>query len=334
MPSVQQSQAVVEVNALNQRLVQDQAFPSKVYPVNANWASQLGHPCERYLYHNRKDWENRKPKDWKGIGIRGNLIADWWKRHMSEKGYQVTEAERPLSQALRERYQISGKIDGRIGLNGVARPRLYEFKTMNEHEYKRVNTYDDIVENSKDYIRMYVAQIQMYLYDNNEEAGLFVICNASTLEWKTIPVYLDYGYCEWLLQRAERVNRAVYDSRPPARIAYGSPCQRCDFAHICLPDIRNEGLDMRDDAHLLQLLSKREQLRMAFEEYKMVDEEAKEIAKGVGRDFLVGADFKCEVKHSVVRRLDTKLIPIEVRTPYEVETTMTRVEFVPLGGQQ
>ena len=249
---------------------------------------------------------------------------------MSEKGYTVTEAERPLSQALRERSQISGKIDGRIGLTGTCRPRLYEFKTMNEYEYKRVNTYDDIAENNKDYIKMYVAQIQMYLYDMNEEAGLFIICNASTLEWKAIPVYLDFDYCEWLLQRAERINTHVATNTPPNRIAYGSTCKRCDFAHICLPDIRNEGLELRDETHLVALLKLRVQLRQAADEYKAVDDECKEIAKEIGRDFLVDG-FKCELKDVLVKRVNTKAMPIEVRSQYEIETVQKRVEFIPLN---
>lgn len=333
MASVEQSQTVVEVQALNQRLVQDQPFVQRSYPVNANWASQLGHPCERYLWHNRKDWEQKKPRDWKGVGIRGNLIADWWKRHMSEKGYTVTEAERPLSQALRERFQISGKIDGRIGLKGTAKPRLYEFKTMNEHEYKRVNTYEDIADSHKDYIRMYIAQIQTYLYDMNEEAGLFIICNASTLEWKAIVVYLDYTYVEWLLQRAERVNKAVTLNQPPARMAYGKTCQRCDYAHICLPDIRNEGLEFRDEEHLIQLLKDAAALKDAYENYDAKMSEAKDIAKEIGKDCIVGGEYKIELKKITVRRVDTKNMPIEVRSPYEIETTQTRVEFVPLGQQ-
>ena len=249
---------------------------------------------------------------------------------MSEKGFAITESERPLPQELRTQYQISGKIDGRIALNN-GRSVLYEFKTMQDYVYKKINTYSDIAESSTDYIRAYIAQIQLYLFAFNEEAGLFIICNASTLEWKAITVYLDYGYCEWLLQRAERVNRALASNEAPARIPYGKTCQKCDFASICLPDIRNEGLEMIDDIHFGSLLRTREQLRQAADEYKAIDEEAKEIAKAVGRDFLVGSDYKVELKQVTVRRVDTKNMPIEIRTPFEVETTQTRVEFIPLN---
>lgn len=330
---IQRSNAVDEVLALSDRFVQDQSFPIKNYPVTANWASQLGHPCDRYLYHNRVDWENKKPRDWKGVGIRGNLIADWWKRYMSEKGYQVTEAERPLSQVLRDQYKISGKIDGRIGFPGIAKPRIFEAKTTQPYEFEKLNSYEDIAENKKDYIRGYIAQLQIYLFDMNEEAGLFIIINASTLEWKPIPVYLDYGYCEWLLQRAERVNEAVLKKSPPERIPYGSTCQRCDYAHICLPDIKNEGLEFQDQEHLVSLLNDSKQLKPAHDEYEVKHQEAKEIAKAIGKDCIVGGEYKIELKTITTTRIDTKAIPIEERTKYEVESTQTRVEFIPLGKE-
>lgn len=331
MPPVTKSPWQIAIDAMMPKLAEAQPFERRIFPVNANWCSQLGHPCERYLYHNRKDWEQKKTRDWKGIGERGNLIHEWWKRRMTLKGFAITENERPIPNELREQYQISGKIDGRIS-NGSGRTLLYEFKTANEFEFKKINTYEDIVTSRKDYVKGYIAQIQLYLYAFNEEAGLFVFCNASTLEWKPIPVYLDYSYCEWLLQRAERINKALTFNRPPARIPYGKTCQKCDFAHICLPDIKNEGLEFRDDERLLSLLRTREQLRQAADEYRAADDEAKDIAKAIGKDCIIGTDFKIELKRITTRRVDTKAIPIEVRSQYEIESEQIRVEFVPLDG--
>lgn len=327
-PAVVVSEAQKEIEALTLELSKDQAFEQKSYPVVSNWASQLGHTCERYLYHNRHDWEQKKPKDWKGMGERGNLIHEWWKRRMSEKGYTVIQTEMPLSQALRNRFQIGGKIDGRIGKNG--KPKLYEFKTMNEHDYKKINTLEDIRNSFKDYVKMYVAQIMVYMFDNNEESGLIILCNTTTLEWKPISVYLDYDYVEYLLQRADRVNRALEAQEPPKRIEYGKTCMKCDFAHVCLPDIKNEGLAMIDQDHLVSLLDRRSELESHQEEYKEIDAEAKEISKAIGKDFILAGRYKVEVKKSTTRRLDTKSVPFDVRSKYEVETETTRINFIPL----
>lgn len=333
MASVQQSQAVLEVQALTQKLAKDQTFIQKTYPVNANWASQLGHPCERYLFHNRRDWEHKRPRDWKGVGIRGNLIADWWKRYMSEKGYQITQAERPLSKEIRDKYQISGRIDGRIGLPGISTPRLFEFKTCQPFEFDKINCYEDIAESKKDYIRGYIGQIQIYLLDMDEEAGLFILCNASTLEWKPIIVYLDYSYSEYLLKRAERVNLALFQDKPPQRIPYGKTCQKCDYQHICLPDIKNDGLEMVDQDYLVKILHEAAQLKNAADEYDAKISEAKDIAREIGKDCIVGSDFKIELKTIKTRRVDVNLLPIEVRSQYEVDAVQTRVEFIPINSQ-
>ena len=241
-----------EVQSLVQSFKADYGFEQKNYAVTSTWTSKLGHPCgERWLYYLRTRWEQMAKKNWGGRGEKGNLIHDWWRLHVQRKGYQVVENEVPLSEDLRKKFGIGGRIDGRVNKAG-RRPILYEFKTMNPHYYEKINSQMDMVEHEKDYIRSYPAQLQIYMYDKNEENGIFVLCNTDSLEWKVIPVSLDYSYCEFLLKRAEDVKKE-YDKRtennPFKRIPYGNTCKYCEFAHLCLPDIKNEGLDIVDNQH-------------------------------------------------------------------------------------
>lgn len=330
MNGVTVSKAQENLEALLPHLTSAQKFENKRWPVRSNWASQMGHPCERFLYHNRHDWDKAVERDWGGVGIRGNLIADWWKRYMQEKGFKVIHDQVPLSDELARKYELGGRIDGRIGWANIS-PMLYEFKTMQEHEFKRINTYEDFSDSKSDYIRGYPAQIQLYLLSQNEEAGLFVLCNPMNLEWKAIPVYLDYGYTEWLLKRAERVNRANVAGTPPDRIAYGKTCERCKFSTICLPDIKNEGFEMVDDEALKSFLDERKELKDAHDRYEFLDDEAKIMAKKIGKDFIVGSDWAVQFKNSVMTRVDTKAMPIEVRSQYEKETPIQKITFVPLN---
>lgn len=329
-PAVTVSQGQKNLEALLPILENARKFENKRFPVRSNWASQMGHPCERFLYHNRHDWEQAIAKDWGGIGIRGNLIADWFKRYMAERGFKIIHDQLPLSDEMAKKYQIGGRIDGRIGWNNIP-PMLYEFKTMMEHEFKRINSYDDFQNSKSDYIRGYPAQLQLYLLSMNEEAGLFILCNPMNLEWKIIPVYLDLTYCEWLLQRADRVNKANDDGTPPARIAYGKTCERCPYAAICLPDIKNEGFEMVDDEQLKFLLDIRAETKEDHDRYEEADSEAKTMAKAYGKDFLVGADWSVQIKKRTGTRLDTKALPIEIRSQYEVPIETVTVNFVPLG---
>lgn len=322
-----------EIEELARRLKSDAGFEQNNWAVTSTWASKLGHPCgERYLYYLRKDWEQMAKRNWKGRGIKGNLIHDWWKIDMMKKGYTVIQNEAPLSEEIRRKYGIGGRIDGSIGIGNI-RPIKYEFKTMNENTWAKINTIDDMFEHKSDYIRAYPAQLQIYLYDQNEEYGLFVLCNDATLEWKTIVVKLNFSYVETLLQIAEKVKKAYdqnVEKNPFPRIPYGSTCGRCEFAHICLPDILNDGLEMIDNEHLEEMLKERKSLEDAYKQYKNLDEEAKEIAGRVGKNFLVGASFMVEIKKRLGQRLDTKLIPPEIAKEYQKETETTVIKFVPL----
>lgn len=329
--SVKKSQAQEAIEALVPHLTEAQEFKRRP-PVCApnNWASKMGHICERYLYYIRVDGDKATKKDWKGIADRGNVMADWWKREMIGKGFKVIHDQLPLSDKLTKQYKISGRIDGRVG-KGEIRPLLYEFKSMNDWAYKSINDWNDFSESKSWWVRGYPAQIQLYLLDQNEEGGLMVLMNAQTWEWKVIPVYLDLGYCEYLLNRAERVNKAVNSENAPERIGYDSKiCGQCEFAHICLPDIKNEGWEFRDDEKLSAILKERASLEESADRFDELDKEAKEIAKVAGKTFLL-PKWKVEIKKVTMTRLDTKSIPIEVRTKYEVETETTKVSFIPLG---
>lgn len=327
---VKKSERVEQVHAMITKLKGHQKFESKTWPVRSNYASKAGHSCERYLYYMRHDWDKAETRYWGGVGILGNMVADWWKMYMVGKGFKLIHDQLPLSDEMAKKYQVGGRIDGRVGWGDIS-PVLYEFKTMAPHIYDKINEYDDFANSKSDYLRAYPAQIQLYLLSLNEEAGLFVLCNKQNLDWKMIPVYLDYGYCEWLLKRLERVNKANERGIPPERIGYGSTCETCDFKTTCLPDIRNEGLEMVDNERLEFLLNERENSKEAHKVYETVDEEAKTIAKAVGKNFMCGSDWMVEIKRRAGTRIDTKMIPIEERAKYEKPSETVTVQFVPIG---
>lgn len=316
------------IEALIPELEKAQKFERKPYPVKSNWASKMGHPCERHLYYKRTAWDQAIERDWKGIGIRGNLIADWWKRYISEKGFQIIHAELPLRDDLAKKYNIGGKIDGRISWGG--RPVLFEFKTMNSHTYAKINTYEDFKEAKQEWVKGYPAQIQLYLLSEGEEAGLFILCNPETLEWKVIPVYWEDDYCEYLLKRIERVNKAVQNDEPPKRITYSESCKKCEFSHLCLPDVINEGISMVDNEELEALLDRMAEIEDSSDEYDELKKKAKTMVENEEKDFIVGSSWAVRIKHIKVKRVDTKLIQFPERANYEVEKDEKRVTFVPL----
>ncbi len=331
MPSVTIGSGQERIEKLIPHLKAAQKFVQETWPVRSNYASQIGHPCERNLYYRRHDWDKAATRDWGGVGVRGNIIADWWKMYMQKKGFKVIQDQLPLSDEISKKYEIGGRIDGRIGWGDI-KPMVYEFKTLNEYAYRDINEYWDFPKSKYEYIRGYPAQIQLYLLSLNEEAGLFILCNPINLEWKIIPVYLDLGYCEWLLQRADRVNKANKTDTPPERIAYGRTCEKCDFAHICLPDqITENPLALIDDTELEAIVKEREGLKESVERFKELDEEAKLMAKKVGKDFILGTDWNVKLKKVEMTRVDPALIPPAEKPKYEVKTEYVKIDFVNLN---
>lgn len=327
--SVTIPEAQKNLEALLPALKKHQAFDNKRYPVRSNWASKLGHACERYLYYLRHDWESAEQKNWKGIGILGNLLADHWIRERSAEGFTVVHEQLALKDEIAKKYQIGGRIDCRIGWRNTPLI-LTEIKSMNERHFEQINSYEDIVDSKAEWIKMYPAQLQLYLLSENEEVGIFILINKSTLEWKIIPVYLDMGYCEWLLQRAERINRANETDNPPQRISYSQTCRMCEFKTICLPDIINEGIDLIDNEELEAILKERDTLESQADRWLYLDTKAKEMAKMVGKDFIIGTSYKVEIKKINGKRIDTKIMPIEIASQYKIPIETVRVNFIPL----
>lgn len=315
-----------ELEKLVSVLAEHQPFTRRVIPVRSNWASKMGHPCERNLFYWRHDWEKAEARDWKGIGIRGNLIADWWKRYMMEKGFKIAHDQLPLPADFSRDYEIGGRIDGRIGW--ASGPLfLYEFKTVSSHYYGKINSYEDFARMKPQYLRQYPSQLQTYLTAYDEELALFILCNPETLEWKVIPVNLDRAHANELLAKAKRVNAAFAANTAPDRIPFSATCVRCEFKTLCLPDIKNEGAEEVWDEDMIQLAQERKQLRAAWERYDEVDAELKTLAKLREKSFNLGGEFFVEITRSTKTSVDLKKMPLAVKQPYMVTSPTVRVEI-------
>ena len=76
---------------MNAKLFKAKADKITVYPVNNLRASNLGHPCERYLYLLIKHWDEQKPHD---VGLQnifdlGNALEEHTINNIKEAGFEV-----------------------------------------------------------------------------------------------------------------------------------------------------------------------------------------------------------------------------------------------------
>ena len=245
----------------------------KVYPCNNLRASNLGHPCERYLYLLLRHWDEQKPHD---VGLQsifnlGNSIEEFTIENIKRAGFEVFtptvrswKIEKPL---------ITGREDIRIkDENGELLP--VEIKGISPFEFDKLNTVDDFMKSKRSYIRGYPAQLQTYMYYFAKEKGFFALTNKLTGETKFIEMPFDYEYAESLLQKAERIYKALADETPPEACEDISVCESCSLAHIC-GECRRVPADIDLDEELDTLIDRKNELAAAKKEYEQIDKEIK-----------------------------------------------------------
>ena len=284
----------VEINA---RLFKAKADKIKVYPCNNLRASNLGFPCERYLYLLIKHWDEQKPYD---VGLQnifdlGNTLEQHTIQNIIEAGFEiVTPTVRSWKEEVRGGI-ITGREDIRIkDEKGELLP--VEIKGLSPFEYDKLNCVDDFLKSKKAYVRGYPAQLYVYMLKFGKEKGFFALTNKLTGETKFIEVPFDYDFAETLLQKAERIYKALAANEAPEACNDISVCENCSLAHIC-GECRRVPADVDIDDELDALIDRKQQLSAAKKEYEDVD---KEIKKRVGeREKVITGHYLIERKSFV-----------------------------------
>jgi len=278
------------------------------YPKSHFIASDI-HECDRYMVHSVLDWKDRIMHDegLQAIFDAGNREEASVKARIAADGWDLIEQQTPFEiQSRDKKIMCRGKIDGKIVYKGRAIP--CEIKSMDGNIFRGITSLDDFCK--KPHLRKYLRQMQLYLFGNNSEAGLFILSNFR--QEKYIPVVLDYGECERILQKIERNWKMVEKKEYPDRTDDCSLCQRCPFNHICLPSIKNEGTKIINNEELEKELDRREELSELSAEYDSIDKHIKEAFRGVP-DALIGLKWRVIGKEIKGRHtIDEALIPPEM----------------------
>lgn len=229
--------------------------------------------CTRQMVHGILDWDKRELADdgllalfESGKKEENNII-----KMLLDLGFEVVQQQNPIEIKNRKGETIcTGRIDGKIIYNGIAIP--YEIKSMQDYSFQQLNTIEDF-ENSPLH-RKYIKQLQLYMYGNNIEVGMFIISNFRQI--KVIPVYLNYERCEQILQQLERAWEYVKKKQYPEPITYNPKiCDWCPFQYLCTKQTMNKPADLIDNKELEAKIDRRFQLEAAAKEYKELDEEIK-----------------------------------------------------------
>lgn len=266
----------------------------RVFPCRGNRASNFD-VCERKMVYSITNWQDKTlpSLDLQYIFDAGNVWERATVRRLEEAGVEIEQRQRDFE------YQgITAHIDGMVRVDG--KPYPIEIKSMSQYIWEQINTVEDMTKSDKSYLRKYPAQLQLYLLMSNAEKGCFVLVNKQTSRVKEIWMTLDYAYCEELLKKAERVDCHVDAGTLPDRIPYDPDmCDRCDFAHICLPPVENrDSLYLEQSAEIEQTLKNREVVAEASKAYAALDKTVKEWAKKISQPFILCGDFLIKKKPS------------------------------------
>jgi CRISPR/Cas system-associated exonuclease Cas4 (RecB family) len=299
----------VTAQEINERISAAKQEKIKIYPCRNLRASNIGHPCERYLYLLITRWKEQQPHD---IGLQnvfdlGNTLEIHTINNLKEAGYEVItptqwsfQIEKPL---------ITGREDLRIkDENGELIP--VEVKGISPFEFGKLNTVDDFLRSKKYYIRQYPAQLQTYMYHFNKLYGFFALTNKLTGETKMIRMDFDWDMADNLLKKAERIYKAIEDKKEPDAVEDISMCEGCKLAHICGVHRGIEPSVELDD-ELNNLIVQKYNLKKYVDQYEEVDSAIKskvgERKKVITGDYLVQRKRIYKKSYTVPERTEYRL---------------------------
>jgi hypothetical protein len=282
---------------------QAKAKKIKHWPCNTNRASEIGHPCVRYLVYLRTHGDQKllHNETLQAIFDDGHIHEERVIQDFKDAGYQVIEQQRSFDW---KEYQITGHLDFKVVLNGNGGPPEkavaipVECKSLSPFIYAKLNNLQDFFANKYPHIQKIPGQILTYLLCDNKEHGLLALKPKSSMggyPLKLIDVYLwEYAdYAESLLQKAEKINEHVAKKTLPNRIDYNeNTCDSCAFRHICLPDAVRKEPDLDDNSQLIELLEEREQLKESYRKYNEINSLVKDICKD--RPKILAGDYLIE----------------------------------------
>ncbi|MDP2895035.1 MAG: hypothetical protein Q8Q12_00575 [bacterium] len=277
----------------------------KRFPSHVNRCSQLGDPCERRLFYHRTAWDQAKgiSTGLAGIFETGTELEPLVERHLSEIGgwadpqFRIIGQQQATRDDLFDAHKISGRVDGFLQILKPEREghlnshwqtlAVVDIKTCNPNVFESLDGVDSL--GAYSWTSRYRAQLMLYALAHNLDQCLLIFVNKSNLwSFKTISFPLDFAYAESLIQKADRINVAVESGVPPVKLNRPDECGRCEYAHICLPELIGTGtLEFCMDPELEDLLIEREPL---LEPRRRADQIDKLLGKRLvpGKDLAVG----------------------------------------------
>ncbi|RTL20737.1 MAG: hypothetical protein EKK55_17280 [Rhodocyclaceae bacterium] len=245
----------------------------QVYPRKNAILSDIG-DCERQMVYGVLNWQSKPPAG-PDLQARFEVGKEFEKqvvRELMDMGFDFQQSQAPVAIKGRGGETIAtGKIDGFIRWEGELVP--VEIKSMQPNMFNGIKSIDDF--QKKPWLRRYTRQLMMYMFGHSKEWGLFIVGDLLG-HWKMLPLALDYGEAESILQKLERVSEAIKAKRYPDRIIYDqAQCGKCPFAAICLQDVVNTEAEILNSPELEAEIERHEELKPVAKEFDEIHDRIK-----------------------------------------------------------
>ena len=285
----------------------------KVYPCEHLRASNVGHPCERYLYLLIRSWEELQPHDegLQNIFDLGNSIEAYTIKKLRDSGLEVIT---PTQRSWKvENPLITGREDIRIKDPETGELFPAEIKGLSPNEWERLNTVEDFYNSRRYYVRGYPAQLMVYCWRFEKEKGFFVLTNKLTGELKIIEVPFDWERADELLKKAERIYAALADSSGktiPEACDDMSVCEKCQMRHICTAAHERPETEI-DDGELEEAIDRKNELAPLYREYNEINDQIKKMVgdreKVISGKYVVSTKTINKAEYVVPARVERRI---------------------------
>ena len=180
---------------------------------------------------------------------------------------------------------------------------------MNDYSFQQINTIEDFEKSPLH--RKYIKQLQLYMYDNEIEVGMFILSNFRQI--KVIPVYLNYELCEQIIQQLEKAWDFVQKKQYPEPITYNPKiCDWCPWEFLCNKQTINKPAEFIDNKELETMLERRFELELAAKEYAELDSQIKAPFKKNGvLNAIIGTKFEIVGRKQARTSYNTALLSDE-----------------------
>ena len=265
------------------KILDDVKSRINIYPCHSNRASQLSDPCLRKLVYYRTRWQEAElhDVDLQKIFDEGNYQEQIVIRELAEAGIALEQQQRPFEW---KEYQITGHIDGMLpviieGSNDFTTIPV-EIKSMSPNIWRNMHSIKDL--ERYPWTAKYIGQVVLYMLMGNAEHSLLILKNKTSGQFKMFVINLNdwLDLKEELLQKAEAINKHIKENTLPDFCDDPEHCLRCQFRHICLPDMKaSPGVNFIDKPELETKLKRLDEIKESVKEFNQLDKEVKEEIK-------------------------------------------------------